>query len=85
MSICANCENHYIVEHARHGPLCPFHCMFGNFGSPFGHGQIPQGDLTGHNGSLPRKFDNVKKPFPVLHNVIVGAEFCSVLSLVCAS
>jgi hypothetical protein len=27
---CTNCENHYIMEHAKSRLLCPFFCPFGN-------------------------------------------------------
>jgi hypothetical protein len=42
--IVQNHENHSVVEHAKHRPLCPFMpihahsefwCRFGNFGSPY--------------------------------------------------
>jgi len=52
------------MEHARHRPLCPCHCMFGNFGSPFGPCPNSSPGNYWAQWSLPRKFDNMKKPFP---------------------
>jgi hypothetical protein len=29
-----NNENHYVMECGGYKPLCPFFCLFGNFGLP---------------------------------------------------